>query len=90
MPLTQNMKLALGAGGALLLWTVLSLLRSGSQGYAWGFWSVIFSILWTMLSWVFSSRHHHHGWGSHSSGGSWGSRGGGGSSSGGGGASGSW
>jgi len=91
-PLTQEMKLGFGGGGLVLLWSVISLLRSGTRGSAWGFWSIIFGVLWTILGFVFAlltsrRHHHHHHWGGgHSGGGG----GGGGGSSGGGGATGSW
>ncbi len=96
MRLTRDRKLALGAGGVLLLWTLVSLLRSGSRGMAWGFWALIFGILWVVVRTVFSilltPSRRRYGWGhSHSSGSSWSSGGGGGgSSSSGGGATGSW
>lgn len=96
-PLSQERMLGYAGGGVLGLFTLISLLRSGTRGYAWGFWSTFFSVVWTilgfLLSALFSGRrhhHHHHGWGSsHSSGSSWSSGGGGGSSRGGG-ATGSW
>ncbi len=99
-PLSQEQKLGLGGGGVLLLWTIVSLILSGSQGYAWAFWSVVFGLIWTFLKLAFSvlsffvtsggrhHHHHHHGWGSsHDSSSSWGgssSWSGGGDSSGGG------
>ena len=67
----------------LLVWTAISLQQSGSSGWAWFFWGVVFSILGTLL-WVLLTHR-----GSSSSGGfSGGSFGGG--FSGGGGATGSW
>jgi uncharacterized protein len=97
-PLTQEHMLGYAGGGVLGLFTLISLLRSGTRGYAWSFWSVVFSVLWTILGVVFTlllsprrHHHHHHGWGSshsHSSRSSWSS--GGGGSSRGGGATGSW
>lgn len=99
-PLSQERMLGFAGGGVLGLWTLISLLRSGTRGYAWGFWGFVFSFLWSLLGFVISvllsprhHHHHHHGWGSshsHSSGGSWSSGSGGGGSSSGGGATGSW
>jgi uncharacterized protein len=48
-PLTSEQWLTLAGAGALLLWTVISLVRSGSEGWAWGFWSFIFGMLWWFL-----------------------------------------
>ena len=93
-PLTSERMVGYAGGGALGLFTLISLLRSGTRGYAWSFWGVVFSVLWAILSALLKPRHrhhHHHGWGSshsHSSRSSWG--GGGGGSSRGGGATGSW
>jgi uncharacterized membrane protein YgcG len=98
-PLSQERMLGYAGGGVMGLFTLISLLRSGTQGYAWSFWSTVFSVLWAILGALLTPRHRHHhhrGWGSshsHSSssssrGSSWSS--GGGSSSRGGGATGSW
>lgn len=95
-PLSQERMLGYAGGGALGLFTLISLLRSGTQGYAWSFWSTVFSVLWSILSALLSPRrhHHHHGWGHSHSSSSWSSSSsgssGGGSSSRGGGATGSW
>jgi uncharacterized protein len=94
-PISQERMLGYAGGGMLGLFTLISLLRSGTRGYAWGFWGVVFSVLWAILGFLLSAllsprhhHHHHHGWGSsHSSSSSWG---GGGSSSRGGGSTGSW
>lgn len=67
---------------ALMIFTGISLYRSGASGWAWALWAVIFSILGTILYQTLTSKKN-------SSGGfSKGSFGGG--FSGGGGASGSW
>lgn len=66
----------------LIIFTVVSLIRKGSGGWAWVFWAVIFGIIGTVLYQMMTSR-----------GGSSGSFGGGsfgGGFSGGGGATGSW
>jgi uncharacterized protein len=74
--------IALFVGGiALLIWTAISLSRSGRRGWAWVVWGVIFTILGYVLIAALSGK----GRGGGFSGGSFG-----GGSSGGGGASGSW
>jgi uncharacterized protein len=67
----------------LLIFTVVSLIRRGSSGWAWVFWAVVFGVVGTILYHMATSR---------SSGGGGGFSGGsfGGGFSGGGGASGSW
>jgi uncharacterized protein len=80
------------------LFTVVSLCRNGSNGFAWMFWSVIFSLLGAILYGLLTN-HSHRSRGFFSGGGSFGGSSGGGSFgggsfgggfSGGGGASGSW
>ena len=66
------------------LFTVISLIRQGSNGWAWLFWGVLFSIIGSMLYHMATSRS------GHSSGGGFGGGSFGGGFSGGGGASGSW
>ncbi len=93
-PLTEEQMLLYAGGGVLGLLTLVSLIRSGTSGWAWAFWGVIFSILGFILGALLTPRHRRRRWGSgYSSGSSWssGGGGGGGSSSGrGGGATGSW
>ncbi|MGE5610281.1 MAG: TPM domain-containing protein [Bacillota bacterium] len=67
---------------ALGIFTIVSLIRRGSGGWAWLFWGAVFAIIGTLLYQMLTSRH------SSSGGFSGGSFGGG--FSGGGGASGSW
>lgn len=71
------------AGIALAVFTVISLGRRGSNGWAWLFWGVVFSIVGTLLYHLLTSRLGSSGRGY--SGGSFG-----GGFSGGGGATGSW
>lgn len=68
----------------LLIFTGISLWRSGSRGWAWVFWGVVFAIIGTILYQAITSRGRSSG-GSGYSGGSFG-----GGFSGGGGATGSW
>lgn len=95
-PLTQEDIMLFGGGGALLLFTVISMVRTGTSGWAWAFWGVVFSILWFIIKLLFTPRRRHHShWGSsYSSGSSWSSgssrSSGSSSSSRGGGATGSW
>jgi len=78
-------QVALVIGGAgLLIFTVVSLIRRGSGGWAWLLWGVVFSILGYILYTALTSRSSGMGGGGFS-GGSFG-----GGFSGGGGASGSW
>jgi uncharacterized protein len=70
------------AFAGLAIFTIVSLIRRGSSGWAWLLWGVVFSIVGTLLYHMMTSR------GSGGGGYSGGSFGGG--SSGGGGASGSW
>lgn len=71
----------------LAVFTVVSLIRRGSGGWAWVMWSIVFGIVGTILyTMATSSRHHRGGFG----GGSFGGGSFGGGFSGGGGASGSW
>lgn len=65
----------------LAVFTIVSLIRRGSSGWAWVFWGVVFAIVGTILYQALTSR---------GSGGSFGGGSFGGGSSGGGGASGSW
>lgn len=67
----------------LLIFTVVSLIRRGSSGWAWLFWGVVFAVIGTILYQMATSRSNSGGGGY--SGGSFG-----GGFSGGGGASGSW
>lgn len=67
----------------LAVFTIVSLVRNGSSGWAWVFWGVVFAVVGTILYQMLTSRG-----GSGSSGFGGGSFGGG--SSGGGGATGSW
>jgi uncharacterized protein len=95
-PLTLDDIMLFGGGGALLLFTVISMVRTGTSGWAWAFWGVVFSILWFIITLLFTPRRgYRNDWGSsYSSGSSWsgGSSGSSGSSSSssGGGATGSW
>jgi uncharacterized protein len=76
----------MAVGGGLLAFTIVSLIRKGSGGWAWIFWGLIFGILGSILYSFLTS-------GSRSSGGGGGSFGGGsfgGGFSGGGGSTGSW
>ena len=68
----------------LAIFTVVSLIRSGASGWAWLFWSVVFSILGWLL-YQMLTNHSRRGGGGSFGGGSFG-----GGFSGGGGASGSW
>lgn len=80
------------AGAAVLgLFTIVSLIRSGSSGWAWAFWGILFSILWFILKIFLTPNYNRRNrWGSsYSSGSSW-SSGSSSSSRGGGGATGSW
>lgn len=67
---------------ALAIFTIVSLVRNGSSGWAWVFWGVVFSILGAVLYEMLTSKGNG---GGGFSGGSFG-----GGSSGGGGATGSW
>jgi uncharacterized protein len=90
-PLAQEQLLLYGSFGALGLFTLVSLVRSGSSGWAWIFWGVVFSILWTILKLMLTPSHNRRrGYSSYGS--SYGSsyRSSGSSSSSGGGATGSW
>ncbi|HEX8705147.1 MAG TPA: TPM domain-containing protein [Myxococcaceae bacterium] len=90
-PLSQE-QMMLYAGGAVLgFFTIVSLIRSGTSGWAWAFWGIIFSILGFILSVLATPNRRRSRWGSsYSSGSSWSSGGGGRSSGRGGGATGSW
>lgn len=68
---------------ALLIFTVVSLIRGGASGWAWLFWALVFGLIGTLLYQMLASRSSSSGGGF--SGGSFG-----GGFSGGGGASGSW
>jgi uncharacterized protein len=81
-PITTTQWLIGAAVVGLLIFTVVSLIRRGSSGWAWLFWAVVFGILGTILYQMMTHRS------SGSGGFSGGSFGGG--FSGGGGASGSW
>ena len=96
-PLTQEKMMLFGGGGALGLFSLVSLIRSGTSGWAYSFWGTVFSILWAILKVLLTpSRRRRNRWGyssygSSSSGSSWSSGGGSRSSGGrGGGATGSW
>jgi len=71
----------IAASIGLAVFTIVSLVRNGSSGWAWVFWGVVFAILGTILYQVLTSR---------GSSGSFGGGSFGGGSSGGGGATGSW
>ncbi len=73
-----------GVGIALLIFTIVSLIRRGNGGWAWLMWGIVFAVIGTILYQVISNSGRSGGGGSFS-GGSFG-----GGSSGGGGASGSW
>lgn len=78
----------LAGGAALLIFTVISLIRSGTGGWGWLLWAAVFSVLGFLL-YQFLTSSSRHGGGSFGGGGfSGGSFGGG--FSGGGGATGSW
>ncbi len=68
----------------LVVFTVVSLIRSGASGWAWAFWGLVFTVIGVILYQLATSRSHSSGGGGFS-GGSFG-----GGFSGGGGASGSW
>jgi uncharacterized protein len=53
-PIPQEELLGLAGGGLLLLWTIVSLMRSGSAGWAWAFWRIVFGILWEVLKLAFA------------------------------------
>ncbi|MEX2285474.1 MAG: TPM domain-containing protein [Planctomycetaceae bacterium] len=73
-----------GVAIALLIFTVVSLIRRGNGGWAWLMWGIVFAVIGTILYQVITNAGRSGGGGSFS-GGSFG-----GGSSGGGGASGSW
>ena len=77
-------------GGVLALFTAVSLIRSGSRGWAWVGWGVVFGLVGVILAALASSRRHRAFGGRRSSWGGGGSSGGGGGFSGGGGATGRW
>jgi uncharacterized protein len=56
-PLTEQDYALYGGGGALLLFTVVSMVRSGTSGWAWSFWSTVFSILWAILKALLTPSH---------------------------------
>ncbi len=63
--LSSGKMLMLGAGGAVGLASVVSLFRSGTDGWGFNLWRAIFSVLWWMLRFLFSMlgssrRHDHH------------------------------
>jgi len=95
-PLTQEKMMLFGGGGALGLFSLVSLIRSGTSGWAYSFWGTVFSILWAILKVLLTpSRRRRNRWGyssyGSSSGSSWSSGGSSRSSGGrGGGATGSW
>jgi uncharacterized protein len=73
---------ALVAGAiGLVIFTIFSLIRRGSSGWAWLFWGVVFAIVGAILYQMITSRGRGGGFGGGSFGGGF---------SGGGGASGSW
>ena len=74
---------------ALVIFTVVSLIRRGSSGWAWVFWGVVFSIIGLLL-YTMATCSGSGGGGGSAGGGSFGGGSFGGGSSGGGGASGSW
>jgi uncharacterized protein len=80
-PISWQAILLIAAFVGLMIFTVVSLIRRGSSGWAWVFWGVVFSVLGMFLLHMLTR-------GGRSGGFSGGSFGGG--SSGGGGASGSW
>lgn len=80
---TESIVIAIVAAG-LAIFTAVSLHRSGTNGWAWVFWGVVFAILGAILYQMANSRGGRGGGGGFS-GGSFG-----GGSSGGGGATGSW
>jgi uncharacterized protein len=93
-PISDDQMLLYAGCGVLGLFTVVSLIRSRTNGWAWAFWGVIFSILGFILGALLtpSRRRYRSHWGSSSYGSSrssW-SSGSSGSSSRGGGATGSW
>jgi len=89
-PLSEEQMLLYAGGGVLGFFTIVSLIRSGTSGWAWAFWGIIFSILGFILGALLSSSNRRSRWGSSygSSRSSWSS--GSSSSSRGGGATGSW
>ena len=97
-PLTQEKMMLFGGGGALGLFSLVSLIRSGTSGWAYSFWGTVFSILWAILKVLLTPSYSRRDrWGSRSYGSSssrsssWSSGGGSRSSGGrGGGATGSW
>jgi len=89
-PITPEQMMLFGGGGVLGLFSLVSLLRSGTSGWAWAFWGIVFSILWAILRLLLTpSRNRRYGsYGSRRS--SWSSGGSRSSGSRGGGATGSW
>jgi uncharacterized protein len=95
-PLNQEQMMLYGGGGVLGLFTLVSLVRKGSSGWAWAFWGIVFSILWALLKIILTPNNRHRSrWGSSYSSSSYSSSSyrsssGSSSSSRGGGATGSW
>ncbi|HLL03555.1 MAG TPA: TPM domain-containing protein [Myxococcaceae bacterium] len=92
-PITVEQVLLLAGCCVLGFFSLLSLVRHGTSGWAWVFWAAVFGLLWTILRILITPRNSRRsGWG-HSSHGSsrssW-SSGSSSSSRGGGGATGSW
>jgi uncharacterized protein len=89
-PWTRNTKRALAGGVGLALFTIVSVFRSGRNGWGWAFWSTVFGALGWLLYLLAGRRGYAGHAGSYRGGGF--SRGGGlgGGFSGGGGATGSW
>lgn len=88
-PISQTQILWSLVMAGLLIFTVVSLVRKGSRGWAWLMWSVVFSIIGTILYAFLVRGHSRYGRSGFSSG-SFGGGSFGGGFSGGGGASGSW
>ena len=94
-PWTSNMKQAVAIGSALALFTIVSVFRSGRNGWGWAFWLTLFGALGWLLNRLCSRRtyrgHAGRRYGDrYSGGGGFGGGGLGGGFSGGGGATGSW
>lgn len=77
--------LAIAGAIGLAIFTVVSLVRHGSGGWAWVFWGIVFTVIGSILYSMLTRRSRGFGGGGGFSGGSFG-----GGFSGGGGASGSW
>jgi uncharacterized protein len=57
VPPSEEQMMLYGGGGVLGLFTIVSLIRSGTSGWAWSFWGIVFNILGFVLKALFTPSH---------------------------------